>query len=167
MAIVFDAINKAYVPWLFERLKRDDAQEKMQVVRLTYVAFAAALAAAGLAFAVGPWLVVVVAGKEYAAAGQVIGWLALGQAFGGMYLMVTNYIFYSRRTGLLSLVTIGTGLLNLALLFGMVEWLGLVGAALAFAGSMALRFLLVWAVAQKRHPMPWRLREAAVEATLD
>jgi hypothetical protein len=32
---------------------------------------------------------------------------------------------------------------------------------------MALRFLLVWAVAQKRHPMPWRLREAAVEATLD
>lgn len=167
MAIVFDAINKAYVPWLFERLQRDDAQEKMQVVRLTYVAFAAALAAAGLAFAVGPWLVVVVAGKEYAAAGQVIGWLALGQAFGGMYLMVTNYIFYSRRTGMLSLVTIGTGLLNLALLFGMVEWLGLVGAALAFAGSMALRFVLVWAVAQKRHPMPWRLREAAVEATLD
>ena len=158
VALVFDAVNKAYVPWLYERLQRDDPEEKRQIVRMTYATFAVALLGAGLAFAIGPWLVVVVAGRDYAAAGQVIGWLVLGQAFGGMYLMVTNYIFYSRRTGWLSLVTIGTGLLNLALLFAMVRWMGLVGAALAFAMSMALRFALVWAVAHRTHPMPWRLQ---------
>lgn len=101
MTLIFDAINKAYVPWLFERLKRDHDAEKRQIVRYTYVWFAIILLGTGLAFVIGPWLVTLIAGEEYARAGDVIGWLALGQAFGGMYLMVTNYIFYSKRTGLL------------------------------------------------------------------
>lgn len=155
LALIFDAINKAYVPWLFERLKRDQENEKLQIVRYTYGWYVLILCGAALAFVVGPWLVTVVAGEEYARAGDVIGWLALGQVFGGMYLMVTNYIFYSKRTGLLSLVTITSGLINVALLFFLVSRFGLEGAAYSFSIAMAIRFLLTWLVAQKRHPMPW------------
>lgn len=155
MGIIFDAINKAYVPWLFERLKRDQPDEKKQIVRLTYAYFLVSLLAAGLVFVVGPITVTLVAGERYAEAGSVIGWLALGQAFSGMYLMVTNYIFYSKKTGLLSLVTIGSGLLNVVLLVVLIKMLGLTGAAIAFALSMALRFLFTWLVADKHHPMPW------------
>ena len=155
MGIIFDAINNAYVPWLFERLVRDQADEKKQIVRLTYAYFSISLLIAGLAFLVGPYVVTLIAGERYAQAGTVIGWLALGQAFSGMYLMVTNYIFYSKRTGLLSLVTISSGLLNVIFLVVLIRLLGLTGAAMAFAISMALRFLLTWWVAHKRHPMPW------------
>lgn len=155
LALVFDAINKAYVPWLFERLKRDQEHEKLQIVRYTYGWYALILCGAVLAFVVGPWLVTFVAGEEYARAGDVIGWLALGHVFGGMYLMVTNYIFFSKRTGLLSLVTITSGLINVALLFFLVSRYGLEGAAYSFSIAMAIRFLLTWLVAQKRHPMPW------------
>lgn len=157
MAIVFDAVNKAFVPWLFERLQRDDPREKMMVVRATYVYFGLALAAAGVAFAVGPALVRIVAGRGFEAAGPLVGWLALGQAFSGMYLMVTNYVFYSKKTGLLSLVTIGSGAINIALLLAMVPAFGVAGAAWAFAIAMGVRFLLVWAIAHYRHPMPWML----------
>lgn len=155
MGIISDAINKAYVPWLFERLKRDQRDEKKQIVRLTYAYFLVSLLVAGLVFVVGPIAVILVAGERYAEAGSVIGWLALGQAFSGMYLMVTNYIFYSKKTGLLSLVTIGSGLLNVVLLVVLIKMLGLSGAAIAFALSMALRFLFTWLVANKRYPMPW------------
>lgn len=155
LALVFDAINKAYVPWLFERLKRDKEQEKRQIVWLTYGWYALILCGAGLAFLVGPWVVTLVAGETYARAGNVIGWLALGQVFGGMYLMVTNYIFFSKRTVLLSLVTISSGLINVALLLLLIGHFGLEGAAYAFCIAMAIRFLLTWLVAQKRHPMPW------------
>jgi O-antigen/teichoic acid export membrane protein len=155
MGIVFSAINNAYVPWLFERLKRGDPAEKRQIVRWTYGYFVAALLLAGLAFVVGPWAVTLIAGEKYRAAGQVVGWLALGNAFGGMYLMVTNYIFYSKRTGLLSLVTICSGLFNIAMLYILIAWLGITGAAIAFALTAALRFSLTWLVAQRRHPMPW------------
>lgn len=161
MTIVFDAINKSYIPWLFERLGRDQPQEKRQIVRWTYAYFGVALTAAGLAFVIGPYAVGLIAGDQYREAGKVIGWLALGQAFGGMYLMVTNYIFYSRRTGMLSFATISSGLLNVVLLIVFVKRFGLVGAAWAFAIAMAVRFVLTWAIAQKRHPMPWlHLREA-------
>ncbi len=116
VALVFDAINKAYVPWLYERLKRNDDREKRQIVRYTYLWYCVLLVGAAIAFIVGPSVVVFIAGDEYSSAGKVIGWMVLGQVFGGMYLLVTNYIFYSKRTGLLSLVTIFCGLINVSLL---------------------------------------------------
>lgn len=155
VGLIFDAINKAYVPWLYERLKRDQAKEKKKIVRFTYLWFLLILLGSALAFLIGPWLVVLIAGQQYTKAGEVIGWLFLGQAFGGMYLMVTNYIFYSKRTGLLSLATIFSGLLNILLLVVLIQLLGLQGASIAFSIAMAIRFLLTWWVAQKVHPMPW------------
>jgi O-antigen/teichoic acid export membrane protein len=155
LALVFDSINKAYVPWLFERLKRNIYEEKKEIVRNTYIWYLIIIFGISLAFWIGPLFVEIIAGKEYVEAGAVIGWLALGQGFSGMYLMVTNYIFYSKRTGLLSLVTLSSGLLNLALLFLLIPLLGLKGAAIAFSIAMGIRFLLTWWVAQKRHPMPW------------
>ena len=155
VGIVFDAINKAYVPWLFEQLKADELAQKQKIVKLTYAWFMLIILGVMLAFVIGPPLVVFVAGEQYAQAGQVVGWLALGQGFQGMYLMVTNYIFYSKRTGLLSIASISSGILNLVLLIILVRIFGLEGAAIAFAISMGIRFLLTWWIAHKRHPMPW------------
>lgn len=155
LSLIFDAINKAYVPWLFERLKRNEAEEMRQIVRYTYGWYCFILLGAGIAFIVGPWLITFIAGEKYARAGDVIGWLVLGQVFNGMYLMITNYIFFSKRTGLLSLASICSGAVNFLLLIVLVRQLGIEGAAYAFCAAMALRFLLSWYVAQKRHPMPW------------
>ena len=155
LSLIFDAINKAYVPWLFERLKRDETEEKRQIVRYTYAWYCFILLGAAVAFIVGPWLITAIAGEKYAGAGDVIGWLVLGQVFNGMYLMITNYIFFSKRTGLLSLASIFSGAVNFLLLIVLVRQSGIQGAAYAFCSAMALRFLLSWYVAQKRHPMPW------------
>ena len=155
MGLVFDAINNAYVPWLFERLKRNQIEEKKNIVRWTYVYCIGLLGTAVLAFVLGPPLLILIAGEKYSAAGAVIGWLALGQALNGMYLMVTNYIFYSKRTGLLALSTLTAGLINVGLLMILISFMGLKGAAIAFAITMAIKFLLTWYVAQLRHPMPW------------
>lgn len=155
VGIVFDAINKAYVPWLFEQLKSDQLAQKQKIVKLTYAWFILIILGVMLAFVIGPPLVVFIAGDQYAQAGKVVGWLALGQGFQGMYLMVTNYIFYSKRTGLLSIASISSGILNLILLIVLVRIFGLEGASIAFATSMGIRFLLTWWIANKHHPMPW------------
>ncbi|MFX3708006.1 lipopolysaccharide biosynthesis protein, partial [Streptococcus suis] len=86
-----------------------------------------------LSFLVGPVIISLVVGDEYREAGNVIGWLCLGQVFGGMYLMVTNYVFYSKKTGMLSLITISSGLLNLLTMIILVNYLGIEGAGIAFA----------------------------------
>lgn len=96
-----------------------------------------------------------VAGPQYARAAEVIGWLALGQAFNGMYLMLSNYIAYSRRTWLLSLATITSGLINIILLMLFINLFGITGAAMAFSIATAIRFFLTWWAASKSYPMPW------------
>lgn len=155
LALVFDAINSAYVPWLFERLKRDEIAEKRQIVRWTYRYFLLLAVVAALAFQIGPLVLVVVAGAKYAAGAAIIGWLILGWVFHGMYLMVTNYVFFAKRTGLLSLSTITAGLCNVGLLLWLVPREGLRGAAFAFAISSAVKWGLTWMVAQQSYPMPW------------
>lgn len=155
MAIIFDAINKAYVPWLYQKLGKNDDVEKRRIVLYTYGGYVVILLAAGVAFLFGPALVNAVAGPKYQAAGHVLGWLVLGQGFGGMYLTVTNFAFYAKRTGLLSLATIASGLLHVLLVFCFLTEFGLVGVGIAFAASTGVRFLLTWWVAQHSHPMPW------------
>ena len=108
-----------------------------------------------LACTIGPLLLEITVGKRYKEASNIIGWLVLGQAFSGMYLMVTAYIFYTKRTGLLSLSTIISGLINVALLIFLIPCMGLMGAAVALAISMLIKFLLTWHIANLGHPMPW------------
>nr|WP_297456506.1 oligosaccharide flippase family protein [uncultured Halomonas sp.] len=155
MGILFDAFNKAYMPWLFEKLKENDIHVKAKIVNWTYGYFLLALVIAVTVALLGPTAVVWLAGDRYSAAASIMGWLALGQAFNGMYLMVTNYMFYSKRTGILSVATISSGLLNLLLLVMLVPALGLEGAAMSFAIVMIIRFLCTWLLAQKCFPMPW------------
>lgn len=153
--IVFDAINKAYVPWLFGILKRDISTEKRKVVKYTYFYFLLLLMIAPLPFIIGPWALVFIAGEEYSQAGEVIGWLCLGQIFGGMYLMVTNYVFFTKKTSRLSLVTIFSGFVHVILLYFLIENFGLIGAAYSFCISMFIRFLSTWCLAKLSVLMPW------------
>lgn len=155
MGIIFDAINKAYVPWLFERLKRNDLDEKKQIVKYTYLYFIAVLLIGGLAFIIGPFFIRLIAGDKYSEAGSIIGFLCLGQAFGGLYLMVTNYIFYAKKTHLLSFITLFTGCVNLSLIYLFVNYFGLVGVSIAFVIAKVLQFIFTWILANRCVVMPW------------
>lgn len=157
LSIIFDAINKAYVPWLFENLTKGTDLIKLNIVKNTYKYFVVLGMVAVLGFIIGPWVVTLVAGDKFIEAATIIGWLLLGQVFGGMYLMVTNYIFYSKETKLLSLVTIFTGVLNVLLLYLLIPEFGLKGATYSFSISMLIRFLLTWLIASKEVKMPWLL----------
>ncbi len=133
--LVFDAINKAYVPWLYERLAQDDHAVKRRIVRYTYLWYVAIALGVALAFLIGPPLFVLVTGERYRAAAPIIGWVALGQGLSGMYLMVTNYVFYSRRTGILAITTMVSAASGLGALFLLIGRFGLLGAHGHFASA--------------------------------
>jgi O-antigen/teichoic acid export membrane protein len=162
LAIVFDAISKAYTPWLFALLKKDVKEEKLRVIKGTYLYMAFLVIVAILSFVIGPPVVVLVAGEKYAQASSIIGYLCMGQIFGGMYLMVTTYIFFSKKTKFLSLVTIISGVINVVLMLLLIEYNGLVGVAQAFAIAQFLRFTFTWLLAAKVQPMPWLPCKVAV-----
>ncbi|HIF9411580.1 TPA: oligosaccharide flippase family protein [Photobacterium damselae] len=155
LSILFDAFNKAYVPWLFSKLKKNDDVEKKKIVKFTYLYFFAVLFMSLLSFVIGPLVIKVLTSNSYSGAEDIIGWLCLGQVFGGMYLMVTNYIFYSKKTGVLGGITLFTGIINIILLYILISGYGLIGAAVAFAISKFIQFIITWFFASKCVEMRW------------
>ena len=155
IGLLTDAVNRALAPWLIEALRQHNMRRDTMIVRLSYLY---ALALLGGAFIVGwtaPFLTGLVAGPQFQAAAPLIRILAIGYAFGGMYLLVVNYIFYASKTGRLAIVTLCVGALNVGLSFLLLSANGLVGAAQAFTASQALLFLATWWLAHRVHPMPW------------
>ncbi|WP_272688339.1 oligosaccharide flippase family protein [Providencia sp. PROV142] len=155
LAIVFDAINKAYVPWLFSKLKENQFQDKIKIVKYTYLYFVFLLIIALIAFFVAPYLIVFIAGEKYKESASLISWLCLGQIFSGMYLMVTNYLFFSKKTIRLAFITVFTGFINIILLLFFIPIFGLLGAAYSFVISKLIQFLFTWMISYSVIKMPW------------
>ncbi|MBL0934394.1 MAG: oligosaccharide flippase family protein [Rhizobiaceae bacterium] len=150
-----DAFNRAFAPWLIESLKTASAQRDRLIVRATYGCFALLLAGGLVVGLLAPYALDVAVGPQFRAAGELVIYIAIGQAFGGMYYLVTNYVFFAGRTGRLALVSVSAGLLNVALSYFLLTRYGLVGAGIAFVAAQMLLFAGTFALAATSHPMPW------------
>lgn len=155
IALVADAINKAFVPWLYEQLAQVQPEFPRWIVKRTWLCFGAIAVLAMLAMLVSEPLVRLVAGEKYLAATTVLPWLIAGQAFGTAYFLVANYIFYSGRTHCLAFASLTAGVCNAVLTLLLVPRLGMVGAGISFCSAQALLFALVWWCSNRVYPMPW------------
>jgi O-antigen/teichoic acid export membrane protein len=155
LALVIQAFNRAYTPWLYGELSAADAPERgRRVVRVSYGYF---LALASLAFVVGiasPWIALVL-GDTFRASAVLLPYLAAGVVMTGMYNVLAGYLMFTRRTGELSGITIFSALLSVAATILLVRSNGMIGAAQAFMLTQAALFLMTWWRAQRAHPMPW------------
>ncbi|MGG6320306.1 lipopolysaccharide biosynthesis protein [Vibrio cholerae] len=157
LGVVCDAANKAYVPWLFGKLKQERV-DKIRIVKMTYMAMVGLIVISVVSFVLSPIVMPILLPGEYANVVEVFTILVLGQAFGGMYLLVTNYIFFSKKTKFLPFITLLSGMVNFLLLFYLIDAFGLVGAAYAFTASRFVQFILTWLAANVSYPMPWSLK---------
>jgi O-antigen/teichoic acid export membrane protein len=155
MGLVTDAFNRAYAPWLLETIKQKDEQRDLRIVRWTYGYFVVLLVAALLAGFFAEPLMRLLAGEQYLEAAPAILWIALGYAFGGMYFMVTNYVFYVGRTGSLAMVTFTAGAVNVVAALFLVRSHGIVGAAQAALIGKIVLFAGTWWLSHRCRPMPW------------
>ncbi len=158
LGILLEGINKAYTPWLYDTLAKDNYSEKVKIVKLTYYfAFFLSVCVA-LTFAIGDKVLIFIAGEQYSKSVSIIGWLVLAKAFHGMYFMSCGYIFYKKETLLISKITLVSGAINLVLLFILLEKYGILGAAWAMCLGMFVQWILTWVTASRLVQMPWRLR---------
>jgi len=150
-----DSFNRAYVPWLFDKLKRNDEKTKIMIVKITYAYFAL-LIIVGIGFPIAaPWFLVFFVGKKFLGASVYVFWIAFGYVFSGMYKMVVNYIFYVEKTYILAWVTFCCALLNVPFNYCLISWNGPVGGAQAHALTFFLFFLVTWILSSRTCKMPW------------
>lgn len=156
MTILSDAFNKAYYPWLYERLASTRREDKYSVVGTIYIGVPAFLFAAAI---VGVALYVastVLLGERYHAAIVVLPWFMLGGAFTGMYLCVSSLFFYWHRTSLLAIATSSAAVLGVIVIWLLVSWFGIEGAAMGYAATQGLLALSAALMASRNFDLPWR-----------
>lgn len=152
-----DSFNRAWVPWFYAQLKRDDESARRRIVRITYL-YILLITVFALGFALlASQLLGILVGRDFLPAGRYLPWICMGYAFNGMYKMVTNYCFFVENTRIISLITVCTALINAAACYLFITWHGPVGAAQGTMLAFGISFLLTWMAAARVYPMPWGL----------
>lgn len=154
IGLIFDSINKAMTPWLFENLTRNESKNKYLIVKFTYFAFLLIMLFNFIFYIIVKETIHLIA-PDYIFIKSVIFFLVLNQSFSGMYYLVCNYIFFAGGTLYLSAISLFCGVLNFWLLIELVPKLGLEGAALSVCISGAMQFLFAWALSARLVEMPW------------
>ncbi|QHE53723.1 oligosaccharide flippase family protein [Pontibacillus sp. HMF3514] len=152
-----DSFNKAWVPWFFGKLKKNEEKDKVTIIKITYMYFVIILILALVFGFLSPILLPYLLGEEFRSAGQFIIWIALGFAFNGMYKMVTNYIFFLQKTKYLMILTFVTAVINLVLNYFLINEFGAIGAAMATCIAFLIIFIFTWIIASKLYKMPWNI----------
>lgn len=164
MTLIQDSFNKAFTPFLYERLKMISLEEidskiasmKGKLVKLTYIYNIGLLLFAFFISLIGYYGVEFIFGPQYETSKVYIFWVVFGAAFNGMYKMHIGYMFYSKKTKGIASITITTGIINLCLCYLLIRFNGnAVGAAQAIFTSQFLSYILSWKKSNNIYPMPW------------
>lgn len=149
------AFTLALTPFIYERLKEATELTRIKIVRMTYLYFTFVLLGTLLFICLAPPILVVFVGEKFSSAKLYVFWLALGFGFHSMYTMMVSYIFYQKKTYILSIVAVITIILSLVLNYILIRTNGAIGAAQASFFVFLSRFLLVWYFSNKIYPLPW------------
>lgn len=149
------AVSQAWQPWLFERLSLDDPHARAQVVRATYGILALFACGAFVLAALAPVVIPFVAGPGFEPASAYLRILVPAAACQGMYIFFTAFLFFEKRTGLQSIITVTVAVVQTVSTWTMASIAGSAGVAYATLCSSALYLALTWFGAQRVHPMPW------------
>ena len=153
ITIFQDAFNRAFIPYLFERLKNFSEKIRISLVRTTLIYYVGLISFSLFVSVAGYYMVGFIFGDLYINSRAVIIPLSFAAAFNGLYKMHTNYIFFTKKTYLIMSITLSMGVVNIGLVYFLVNTYGIVGAAYAALFSQFLSYMLTFYVGNRVFPV--------------
>jgi O-antigen/teichoic acid export membrane protein len=148
--LVAMSMSRAWVPQ-FTRAHGRPEEREFVARSITY--FILVIASMSAAVAVLAPTVVRLLDPKYAFAAEIVPILPLAGLFQGLYYVYVAVLFYYKENRLVPVITIVSGIVNIALNWLWLPKLGLVGAVWATVVAYAVLLVGVrWAA--RRHPMP-------------
>lgn len=156
VSLIASSVNQAWVPELFELLNnKPDMIKKRKIVKQSYLLILLMFAISLASIAVIPLIYKVFVNERYHDGVTVARLLAIAFFLQGTYFMFTNYIFYSKKTHILSGLTLISAISLLALNYFLVPYFGILGSAYSAICGWLMLVILAFLVARKLYPMPW------------
>ena len=122
------SINSAWVPWFYSRMESKDYPAIREVTKITIPLISLVALAVCL---VGPEVVLVVGGKNYADAVYMMPPMIFGCVIRYVYTLYVNIEFYNKKTGGISVATAITAVINVLMNYLLISRLGYSAAAYA------------------------------------
>ena len=157
MIVLFiqESFNKAFVPYLFNKLNNFNEQIEKMLIKITYIYNVLLIVIATVIGILGYFFLDIIFGSAYTEGKEIVLLISLAYAFNGMYKMHVNYIFYTKNTHLIFIITMTTGLLNIALSYLFIEMYGVMGGALSLCVINFVGYLISWYIGNRVYPMKW------------
>jgi O-antigen/teichoic acid export membrane protein len=140
MLLLSVSVNQAWSPMLFKLLKDKNIK---QIYRFTFYLFTLFILAAILIYFFKDILFFIFVDKKFYMAKEYFSWLLIGFLFQSFYFLVTNLLFFEKRTKLLATMTFSGAILNLILNYILILKFGTIGVAYATAITWGLFFIFV------------------------
>lgn len=148
------AFAMAWVPFLYELIKRDSDYARRKIVLYTYAGMAGfVLATLGVTL-LAP-LAFYLFKPEYQGGISYVFWVAMGYGFLGCYSIRANFVLYFKKNIYLTYIAFVKIIVNLILNYILILRYGVVGAAYATAISFFIEFIIVHFVCERIYPLPW------------
>lgn len=126
MNFVLNAVNNSYVPWFYEKLKKNKKEEN-RTISLGIAILMALLLSGVIWFA--PEIIMIMAGSKYAEAIYVVPPVGISLLLLFYTQLFANVEFYYEKKRSLVFASIGAALVNLILNLVFIPWFGFIAAA--------------------------------------
>ncbi|MFW2608277.1 lipopolysaccharide biosynthesis protein [Aliarcobacter butzleri] len=157
--IIMTSINQAWVPHLYEKLNSNPTVEEKRKIVIQSYKIMGIMAIIAVVFIVTISVIYqIFIDERYYDGINISRLLAVGFMFQGFYFMVTNYIFYMKKSSLLSMITINAAILNIILNYYLISIFGIYGATYTMIICWLFFFVITWIVSNKIYYMPWSLK---------
>ena len=142
--VLWDSLNKAMVPWLYDNLAEGNISIIKKVSKY-YISIFSFIAVGIMLFV--PEVILIFGGKSYAVAKYVMPPIIMGSCFQFSYSMYVNVEMYLKRTVTISIGTMGAALLNIPLNYIFITKYGYVAAAyttmVCYGALMLFHYMMV------------------------
>lgn len=153
IVVVVRGFQAAWPPLVYGLRDDEEARRLYAFVALLYVAVIG-WAVCGLAL-LAPWVVTLLADPKYRGADAAVGWIALGWALYGLYLLLVTIAGRVRAMGR-TLLPAALGLLvNVVVLVLLVPPLGVAGAGIALAAAYVVMLAALHALTRRIFHVPF------------
>jgi O-antigen/teichoic acid export membrane protein len=163
ISIIMLSINQAWAPNLNEKLNSNPTfAEKVKIVKQTYKIAIIMIIITIIFILFSPLIYNLFINEKFYAGVSITIFLSIAFLFKGFYFLVTNYIFFLKKTKYLSMITILSSIIISVLNYFLIPKFGIMGSSIATLICWILQFLIVFYLANKLYKMPWSLKNEKI-----
>jgi len=155
VTVIGDAVTKAYVPFLYEKLKTYNEKTAVQLVKLIYGYYGFYLVITILISFLGYFGVGIIFGQQYADTRTFVLPIILAATINALYKIHVDFISFIKKTYMIAATTITCGILNIFVAHWFITAYGILGAAWSAVIIQFLTYIVIFYLSNRQFKLPW------------